>query len=157
MLTLSNSLFSTFYFILLFVLWYLVTQKFLPVNGDDHSRNKAYISSPANHTHTTPKSKRTSSGATGSRSITSPRRRPLPNSNRNERNADLHSSGSIVVEQQNCMNRSNNNSNNNTMAHMKPGSNRSSVIANNNGVEGEHEVSNYWSGFLPLLVCVSIM
>ncbi|CAH8602660.1 unnamed protein product [Schistosoma intercalatum] len=116
-----------------------LTQKFLPVNGDDHSRNKAYISSPANHTHTTPKSKRTPSGATGSRSITSPRRRPLPNSNRNERNADLHSSGSVVVDQQNSMNRSNNNSNNNTMAHMKQGSNRSSVIANNNGVEGEHE------------------
>uniref|UniRef100_A0A3Q0KID2 Cell adhesion molecule n=1 Tax=Schistosoma mansoni TaxID=6183 RepID=A0A3Q0KID2_SCHMA len=116
-----------------------LTQKFLPVNGDDHSRNKAYISSPVNHTHTTPKSKRSSSGTTGSRSITSPRRRPLPNSNRNERNADLYSNESVVADQQNLMSRSNNNSNNNTMTQVKQGSNRNSVIGNHNGVEGEHE------------------
>ncbi|CAH8627062.1 unnamed protein product [Heterobilharzia americana] len=103
------------------------SQKFISMNGDDRSRVKLY-----NQTHTTPKSKRiTSSGNTGPRSVTSPRRRPLPNSIHNEQNTDIHSRRS-TINQQNAI--GNNNTTNTTCSghYNNNGSSSSSSSKNNN-------------------------
>ncbi|VDQ15654.1 unnamed protein product [Trichobilharzia regenti] len=104
--------------------------------GDsDHNRSKLY-----NPMHTTPKSKRTtgsSTGNTGSRSIASPRRRPLPNSNRNERNLDAHTNRLNVANQQSVMkddsiHRGGGDGHTNTGKHANQDFKRNSVIVNNN-------------------------
>nr|CAH8866934.1 unnamed protein product [Trichobilharzia regenti] len=119
------------------------SQKFLYMNGggsggggdSDHNRSKLY-----NPMHTTPKSKRTtgsSTGNTGSRSIASPRRRPLPNSNRNERNLDAHTNRLNVANQQSVMkddsiHRGGGDGHTNTGKHANQDFKRNSVIVNNN-------------------------